>query len=180
MAGEATKGTIAQAYVQIMPSMEGVQGALEQGFNATGVGTSVGKSLGSSIKSALISTGVITAVGKIFKDTLSEGAALQQSYMGGVDTLYGEAADMVRGFADEAAAYGVSMNEYSEQAVSFGAALKQAYGGDAVQAAEAANMAIQDMADNSAKMGTDLESIQYAYQGFAKQNYTINILMSAA
>ena len=65
------------------------------------------------------------------------------------------------------------MNEYSEQAVSFGAALKQAFGGDATKAVEAANTAIMDMTDNAAKMGTPLESIQTAYQGFAKQNYTM-------
>ena len=65
------------------------------------------------------------------------------------------------------------MNTYSEQAVSFGAALKNAYGGDTTKAIDAANMAIMDMADNSAKMGTDINSVQMAYQGFAKQNYTM-------
>ena len=85
----------------------------------------------------------------------------------------GEAADRVREHAKAASQYGLSMNDYSEQAVSFGAALKSAYGGDVVKAAEAADTAIQDMADNHAKMGTDIESIQMAYQGFAKQNYTM-------
>jgi phage-related protein len=90
-----------------------------------------------------------------------------------VDTLYGEAADGVRAYAREAAQAGISMNDYSEQAVSFGASLKQAFGGDVTKAAEAANTAILDMADNSAKMGTDITSVQMAYQGFAKQNYTM-------
>ena len=65
------------------------------------------------------------------------------------------------------------MNDYAEQAVSFGAALKSAFGGDTAAAAEAANQAILDMADNSAKMGTSIDSIQNAYQGFAKGNFTM-------
>lgn len=107
------------------------------------------------------------------KSILSEGGKLQQSYLGGVETLYGKAAKSVRKYAREAAAAGISMNSYSEQAVSFGAALKKAYGGDVQKSAKAANVAILDMADNSAKMGTSMESIQMAYQGFAKQNYTM-------
>ncbi|MDT1871666.1 hypothetical protein FPK84_20555, partial [Acinetobacter baumannii] len=92
---------------------------------------------------------------------------------GGIDTWYKGAETAVKGFAKEAYKAGISVNTYAEQAVSMGASLKQSLGGDAVAAAKAANMAIMDMADNSAKMGNDITSIQMAYQGFAKQNYTM-------
>ena len=171
----ANAGTIAQAYVQILPSAEGIKGSLTQvlGGEAESAGTSTGSALAGKIKAAIAAAGIGAAVTKGLKEAISAGADLQQSYMGGVDTLYKEAADSVRSYADEAAKAGISANDYSEQAVSFGASLKQAFGGDAVKAAEAANTAIMDMADNSAKMGSDVGSIQYAYQGFAKQNYTM-------
>ena len=76
-------------------------------------------------------------------------------------------------YAVEAAQAGISANTYAEQAVSFGAALKSAFSGDTAKAAEAANTAIMDMADNAAKMGTPIENIQTAYQGFAKGQYQL-------
>ena len=170
--GGATLGT---AYVQIVPSAQGIKGSITNvlGPEAESAGAAAGSKIGLFAKKAIIAAGITTAVVGVVKGALSEGAKLQQSYFGGLDTLYGEAADAARNYAKQAASAGVSMNEYSEQAVSFGAALKRAYGGDATKAIEAANMAILDMADNSAKMGTDLTSVQYAYQGFAKQNYTM-------
>lgn len=75
---------------------------------------------------------------------------------------------------------GLSANEYMETATSFAAALVSSLGGDTAKAAEMADMAITDMSDNANKMGTDMTSIQNAYNGFAKQNYTINFLMSIA
>ena len=118
--------------------------------------------------------GIVAAagIGTIVKQALDAGGAVQQSF-GGLDTLYGEASEAAKKYAREAAAAGISMNDYAEQAVSFGAGLKQAFGGDTQKAVEAANTAIMDMADNAAKMGTPLENIQNAYQGFAKQNYTM-------
>ena len=167
--------TLGTAYVQIVPSAQGIKGSITNLMDgeAQSAGTSLGSKIGAFAKKALIAGGVATAVVGTVKAALNEGAKLQQSYLGGVDTLYGEAADGVRAYAREAAQAGISMNTYSEQAVSFGAALKQAYGGDVKKAAEAANTAIMDMADNSAKMGTDITSVQMAYQGFAKQNYTM-------
>jgi len=103
---------------------------------------------------------------------INEGANLQQN-IGGIETLYKESSDVVDAYANEAYKYGVSMNSYMEQATSFAAALNQSLGGNTAAAAEAANTAIQDMADNAAKMGTSIDSIQTAYQGFAKQNYTM-------
>jgi len=167
--------SLGTAYVQIVPSADGIRGSLTNlmGGEAESAGTAAGTKIGAFAKKALGKVAIGAAIVTSLKSALSEGAALQQSYLGGVDTLYGEAADGVRKYAREAAAAGISMNEYSEQAVSFGAALKQAYGGDTYKAMEAANTAILDMTDNAAKMGTPLESIQNAYQGFAKQNYTM-------
>ena len=167
--------TLGTAYVQIVPSAQGIKGSITKVLDpeAQAAGTSIGGKLSSFAKKAIVAAGVGAVAIKGLKMALDEGAKLQQSYLGGVDTLYGQAADQVRAYAREAAQAGISMNTYSEQAVSFGAALKQAYGGDVKKSAEAANKAILDMADNSAKMGTDITSVQMAYQGFAKQNYTM-------
>ena len=97
---------------------------------------------------------------------------IQQSF-GGLDTIYKEASSSAKAYALQAQKMGISMNTYAEQAVSMGAALKQSLKGDVVAAAEKANLAISDMADNSAKMGSSIESLQNAYQGFAKGNYTM-------
>lgn len=167
--------TLGTAYVQIVPSAQGISGSISNvlGGEAESAGTSIGGKLAGFAKKAIAAAGIGAALVKGIQAGMSEGAKLQQSYLGGLDTLYGEAAEAARGYAREAASAGISMNDYSEQAVSFGAALKNAYGGDVKKAAEAANTAILDMADNSAKMGTDITSVQMAYQGFAKQNYTM-------
>lgn len=167
--------TVGTAYVQIVPSAKGIGGSISSMLSgeATSAGTAAGGSIAGAIKGVLLKAGIGIAITKGIKASMSEGAALQQSYLGGLDTLYGEAAEAARNYAREAAAAGISMNSYSEQAVSFGAALKNAYGGDTTKAIKTANTAITDMADNSAKMGTDIESVQMAYQGFAKQNYTM-------
>ncbi len=161
---------LGNAYVQIMPSAKGISGSISNAIG--GEATSAGKSAGLNIVGAI--KGVIAAagLGTALKATLDAGGALQQSF-GGLDTIYGEASAAAKEYATTAAQAGISANSYAEQAVSFGASLKQAYGGDTVKAVEAANTAILDMADNSAKMGTDISSIQNAYQGFAKQNYTM-------
>ena len=165
---------LGKAYVQIVPKAEGISGKIE---NAIGGGASqAGEKAGASIGGSLVSTlkGVIVAagIGEAVKATLEAGGAMQQSF-GGLDTLYGNASEAAKKYAYEAAQAGISANDYAEQAVSFGAALKQAYEGDATKAVEAANTAIMDMTDNAAKMGTPIENIQNAYQGFAKQNYTM-------
>lgn len=167
--------TLGTAYVQIVPSAQGIKGSISSvlGGEAQSAGASIGGKIGAFAKKAIVAAGIGTVLVKGLKASIAEGAKLQQSYLGGVDTLYGEAADSVREHARAASEYGLSMNDYSEQAVSFGAALKNAYGGDVVKAAEAADTAIRDMADNSAKMGTDINSVQMAYAGFAKQNYTM-------
>ena len=139
------------AYVQIVPKAEGIKGAISNalGGEVKSAGSASGKSLGANIVSFAKKAIIAGAIGKTVKAALNEGAALQQSYLGGLDTLYGDAADKAREYARAASEAGISMNTFSEQAVSFGAALKKAYGGDAVKAAEAANTAILDMLGTS-------------------------------
>lgn len=161
---------LGKAYVQIIPSARGISGAIskELGGEASSAGKSAGASIAGAIKGAIAAAGIGAAI----KSALEAGGNLQQSF-GGLDTLYGEAADAAKRYATEAAAAGISANDYAEQAVSFGASLKAAFEGDTVKAAEAANTAIMDMADNAAKMGTPIENIQTAYQGFAKGQYQL-------
>lgn len=161
---------LGKAYVQIIPSAEGISGSISKAIG--GEATSAGKSAGMNIAGAIKGMIAAAGIGAAIKSSLEAGGNLQQSF-GGLDTLYGDAAEAAKNYAAEAAAAGISANSYAEQAVSFGAALKSAFGGDTAKAAEAANTAIMDMADNSAKMGTDIQSIQNAYQGFAKGNYTM-------
>lgn len=167
--------SLGTAYVQVVASAQGIKGSITNALSgeAAAAGTSAGSLLGGKLKGAIAAAGIGTALAAGFKAAIAETGQLQQSYLGGIDTLYGEAADKAREYARAAQEAGISQRNYSEQAVSFGAALKQAYGGDTTQALEAANKAILDMADNAAKMGTPLQSIQDAYQGFAKQNYTM-------
>ena len=165
---------VAKATVTIIPNMQGSQKKIADDLGASmdHAGESAGKSLGSRLLGSFAKIGVGAAVGKIIKDSIDEGAKLQQSF-GGLDTLYGDAADAAKKYAKEAWSAGISANDYAEQAVSFGAALNKAFGGDSQKAMEAANTAIMDMADNAAKMGTPIESIQAAYQGFAKGQYQL-------
>ena len=119
----------------------------------------------------------IKALASATKDLIGgavEGYAEYEQLVGGVETLFKDSAGTVQDYADNAyKTAGVSANEYMDTVTSFAAALISGLGGDTEQAAEMANMAITDMADNANKMGTDMSSIQNAYQGFAKQNYTM-------
>ena len=166
--------SIGKAYVQIVPTAKGISNDIESrlGSEVGDSGEKAGVSFGKKMIGALGKAGVVAAVGKLFKDSIAEGANLQQSF-GGLETLYGDAADQAKEYAYEAAKAGISANDYAEQAVSFGASLKAAFGGDTAKAVEAANTAIMDMTDNAAKMGTPIENIQNAYQGFAKGQYTM-------
>lgn len=165
---------LGQAYVQIIPKATGITkkigNLLEPGSREAGERS--GSTIASGIKKALVAAGIGAAVAGTIKSAVDEGSKLQQSY-GGLDTIYGSAAEAAKKYAKEASQAGISANDYAEQAVSFGASLKQAFSGDTTKAVEAANTAIMDMTDNAAKMGTPIENIQNAYQGFAKQNYTM-------
>lgn len=166
---------LGKAYVQIIPSAKGISGMIqkEMGGEVASAGVSAGESLGSKMMGAV--SGVIAAagIGKAIGASINEGAALQQS-LGGIETLFKDSADKVKGFANEAyKTTGLSANAYMENVTGFSASLLQSLGGDTDKAAETANMAMIDMSDNANKMGTSMESIQLAYQGFAKQNYTM-------
>nr|DAG81658.1 MAG TPA: tail tape measure protein [Caudoviricetes sp.] len=103
-----------------------------------------------------------------------ESFAEYEQLVGGVDTLFKESSGKVQEYANNAfKTAGLSANEYMETVTSFSASLLQSLDGDTAKSAEVADMAITDMADNANKMGTSMESIQNAYQGFAKQNYTM-------
>lgn len=170
----ANRIEIAEAIVPIIPSAKGINGKIEKELSGelSNAGVSGGNALGQQLVGTLKKVIVAAGIGKAIQAAMSEGAKLQQSY-GGLDTIYGEASEAAKQYAQEAYKAGISANDYAEQAVSFGASLKQAFGGDTTKAVEAANTAIMDMTDNAAKMGTPLESIQNAYQGFAKGNYTM-------
>lgn len=166
---------IGQAYVQIVPSARGISGKIQSviGPEASSAGESAGNLLGGNLISTVKTLVIAAGIGKAFSAAISEGAALQQS-LGGVETLFKESAETVKQYANEAyRTTGLSANAYMENVTGFSASLLQSLGGDTVKAADVANMAMIDMADNSNKMGTSMENIQNAYQGFAKQNYTM-------
>ena len=119
-------------------------------------------------------TGMFTApIAAGLTSIVSATADIEQS-IGGVETLFKDSAGTVIANAKKAfSTVGVSANQYMEQVTSFSASLLQSLGGDTEKAASYADRAMKDMADNANKFGTDMESIQYAYQGFAKQNYTM-------
>lgn len=177
MADSNGKGIeLAKAYVQIVPSMEGLQGQLAKLF-PDGVGgeqgDKMGKNLGKSLLAAFGVYKVADKLGDVIKSAFSEGAALEQS-IGGIETLFKSSAGKVEQYASDAfKTAGVSANEYMENVTSFSASLISSLGGDTAKAAEAAHTAMVDMSDNANKMGTNIADIQNAYQGFAKQNYTM-------
>ena len=125
------------------------------------------KAMASAIKEA---TAALVDLGK----QSIMGFAEQEQLIGGVDTLFKESSAQVQQYANEAyKTAGLSANEYMETVTSFSASLLQSLGGDTAAAAQKADQAITDMSDNANKLGTDMTSIQNAYQGFAKQNYTM-------
>lgn len=130
--------------------------------------------LGSLAKGVTIGIGLAGAgATAILGGSISQGADLEQS-LGGVDTLFKDSSGVVKQNADMAfKTAGLSANAYMEQVTSFSASLLQSLGGDTAKSASVADMAIVDMADNANKMGTSVDLIQNAYQGFAKQNYTM-------
>lgn len=153
-------------------------GVAQKGF--TKLGNGLKKTLTTSAKIGTAAVVAATAaVVTLTKTAVSQYGQYEQ-LVGGVETLFGKSAAAVQQYADQAyKTAGMSANQYMETATSFSASLLQGLKGDTAAAAQYADRAIVDMSDNANKMGTAIESIQFAYQGFAKQNYTIN-LMSAA
>ena len=166
---------LGKAYVQIVPSAQGIKSALTEMFDeeTDGLGEQTGQSIGQELIGTLKKVIVAAGIGKIISDSINMGGALQQS-LGGVETLFKDSADTVKEYAAQAyRTAGLSANDYMEQTTSFAASLLSSVSQDTQAAADLANMAMVDMADNSNKMGTSMQDIQNAYQGFAKQNYTM-------
>ena len=141
-----------------------------------------GSSLATSLKSGLATAAKVgaaavgaaaTAIGALTTAAVNNYAEYEQ-LVGGVETLFKQSADVVQQYAANAyKTAGMSANEYMETVTSFSASLLQSLDGDTNAAAEKANLAITDMSDNANKMGTSMEMIQNAYQGFAKGNMTM-------
>lgn len=182
---------LGKAYVQIVPSMQGLASELRRAFgDSMPDGHKFGNSLGGKVVSGFGSTikkgfalaakaGIATisaasaGIGAIVKSSASAYADYEQN-IGGIETLFKDNADTIVKYASEAyKTAGISANDYMQNVTSFSASLLQGLGGDTAQAAEIANEAMVDMSDNANKMGTDISAIQNAYQGFAKQNYTM-------
>ena len=186
---------IAKAYVQIVPSMQGIQAQLSKSLapavetsgkesgqkmgNALAGGlksaaSSIGKAFTAAAKAAAVGFGAAAAaVAAVRKSALNAYADYEQ-LVGGVETLFGNASDKVLQNANRAfQTAGLSANEYMETVTSFSASLLQSVGKDTKKAAEYADQALVDMSDNANKMGSNMQDIQNAYQGFAKQNYTM-------
>ena len=141
---------------------------------ASKVGTTVANAAKTVGKVALAGTATVAAgITTLTKQAVSAYADHEQ-LVGGVETLFKDSADTVKDYADEAfKTAGLSANEYMETVTSFSASLLQSLEGDTAKAADVANQTIIDMSDNANKMGTDMAMIQNAYNGFAKQNYTM-------
>lgn len=146
----------------------------ESSSKAEKLSNKIGKGLGAAAKIGAAAIGAAaTAVGALTKKSLEEYAEYEQ-LVGGVETLFKDSADVVKQYANNAyQTAGLSANDYMETVTSFSASLLQSLGGDTEAAAKQADLAVTDMADNANKMGTAMGDIQNAYQGFAKQNYTM-------
>lgn len=168
----------AEAEKNINNAKKAVGNLGEEGAKSSSKFSGAMKALGNVSKVALkatatalaaVSSGVVALTGAAVKNY-----AEYEQLVGGVETLFGSSAKLVQGYADEAyQTAGLSANAYMETVTGFSASLLQSLDGDTKAAATSANQAVIDMSDNANKMGTSMESIQNAYQGFAKQNYTM-------
>ena len=172
--------SLAKAYVQIIPTSQGLGNKLSEmiGNEAESAGKSGGLKIGNALAKGIGLAGAAIgaasgAIGMLGKQAVESYADYEQ-LTGGVETLFKTSADTIMKYSDIAyKTAGLSANEYMETVTSFSASLIQSVGGDTAEAAQLADMAIIDMADNANKMGSDMTSIQNAYQGFAKQNYNM-------
>ena len=171
----AAKGlNLGDAFDNLSPALGGVKDAVGGVVDAFG-GIGIAAAAGAAAAGAAFA-GLAVDVGKQAFDAFASYEQLE----GGVETLFKSSSDTVMQNAQNAfKTAGMSANEYMENVTSFSASLLQSLGGDTEAAAKVADRAIIDMSDNANKMGSQIDSIQNAYQGFAKGNYTIE-LMSAA
>lgn len=195
--------SLADAYCTIVPKFDGLKSRLESELNKVdgkSAGSKLGSELGNSAGAGLsdifkgnlfanLASSALTSVASAVGGAITQGAqsvvsgvseavssfADAQQLTGGVEKIFGDSASKVENYAANAyEAAGVSANDYMQQVTSFSSSLLQSMGGDTSAAADMANQAIVDMSDNANIFGSDISSIQYAYQGFAKQNYTIS------
>lgn len=182
---------LGKAYVQIIPSAKGIKGSIESvlGGEAESAGKNAGGKIGNAIGGALGGIGNILKVGfgaavagvtaasgavAAFGKEAVESYASYEQLVGGVDKLYGEASGRLQQYADDAyKTAGMSANQYMETATSFSAALVNSLGGDVNKAADMTDVAMRAISDNVNVFGSDFGSVQNAFQGFAKQNYTM-------
>lgn len=148
--------------------INGISGKVQSGLGK------LGSIAGTAMKGVSVAVGAAaTAIGGLVTASVNAYAEYEQ-LVGGVDTLFKNSSQKLQSYADEAyKTAGMSANEYMSTVTSFSASLLQSLGGDTEKAADYANQAVIDMSDNANKMGTSMELIQNAYQGFAKQNYTM-------
>lgn len=153
---------------ELEKDINGVSSKVSKGFSK------IGSIAGLAIKGVSVAVGAATtAIGGLITGSVNAYAEYEQ-LVGGVDTLFKNSSEKVQNYANEAyKTAGMSANKYMETVTGFSASLLQSLGNDTEKAADYANQAVIDMSDNANKMGTSMESIQYAYQGFAKQNYTM-------
>ena len=174
---------LAKAYVQIIPTTKGIKSEIgkELGEEVENAGDEAGKkggeNAGVSFAKKMLKIIAAAEIGKKvvegIKASVEAGAALEQS-IGGMETLFKEASDTMIQYANNAfRTCGLSANDYMETTTSFAASMLSSVGGDTAKAAELSNNALIAMSDNANKMGTNMQDIQNAYQGFAKQNYTM-------
>ena len=174
---------LAKAYVQIIPTTKGIKSEIgkELGEEVENAGDEAGKkggeNAGVSFAKKMLKIIAAAEIGKKvvegIKASVEAGAALEQS-IGGIETLFKESSDPMIQYANNAfRTCGLSANDYMETTTSFAASMLSSVGGDTAKAAELSNNALIAMSDNANKMGTNMQDIQNAYQGFAKQNYTM-------
>lgn len=168
-------GTIAIENTEANSAIDDTTGKAEQSHSKMssafskigGVAVKAGKAIAIGIGAGATA---LTAISK----TAIENYAEYEQLVGGVETLFGNSSNKVVAYANEAyKTAGLSANQYMETVTSFSASLLQSLGGDTAKASEKANQAVIDMSDNANKMGSNMQDIQNAYQGFAKQNYTM-------
>jgi phage-related protein len=157
---------------QVMPHINSLASGLKEKLGGVlSHAGSVAKGLGKAFAAGAAAAAV--AIGGLAKKSV-EGFAEWEQLVGGVDTLFKKSSDTVQAYAANAyKTAGLSANQYMETVTSFSASLLQGLKGDTEKSAQYAHMAVTDMADNANKMGTDIARIQDAYQGFAKDNYTM-------
>lgn len=190
--------SVGSACITLMPSMDGFAGKICGEFGSAGskAGNAFGNTMTAGIDGGVKrSSGLLSGLGTVANGvgavaaagmtaltgavTAIGGAALSayadyEQLVGGVDTLFGSASGQLQAYAADAyKTCGMSANQYMTQATSFAASLVSSCGGDVAKAADYANMAMGDMSDNVNKMGSNMVDVQNAYQGFAKQNYTM-------